>query len=447
MTMAAMEREARDAVEAGEAGEAVGAAGARGATGKMGTMQTTESKPLRLGIVGGNRGGRFKRTLSSLASLVRLAAICDVREDVVREWQAEYPGLAGYTDYDRMLEDPGIDAVLLASPMLLHARQSIQALNAGKHVLSEVVAAHTLEETWELVETVERTGLTYMLAENYVFERAAMTVQRMAESGVFGEITYLEGGYIHDLRHAVHAGDGTLTWRGELHRDYDGINYPTHSIGPLAKWLGLGREGGDRLAGLSAMTSNSRALRRYFQDRFGSGHPAAQEGFWKQGDSALAHLTTESGVLIALRVDWTSTRPHHMHQYALQGTEGAYLSRRHDDEEDLVWIEGRSPKRRPPWGGEPEGVWEPLGRYRAEFDPPAWARLDRESGGDGDSRGGSNRLVLEEFALAVREGRRPAIDVYDAAEWSAIFPLSVESRARGGAPVSFPDFRGRERRR
>ncbi|MBB6673169.1 Gfo/Idh/MocA family protein [Cohnella nanjingensis] len=400
--------------------------------------------PIRLAVVGGNRGGRFRSILSALEDRIRLSAICDLREAVLAEWQTEYPGVAGYTDYDRMLDDPTVDAVLLASPMLLHARQAIRALRAGKHVLSEVIAAHTLEETWELVETVERTGLTYMLAENYCYERESLVVQRMAESGQFGELTYLEGGYIHDLRHAVHAPDGSLTWRGELHRDYDGLNYPTHSIGPLAKWLGLGKNGGDRFATLSAFSSPSRSLRRYFRDKFGHGHPAAQAGYWKQGDSAVADIVTANGVLIHLRVDWTSARPHNMHHYALQGTDGAYLSRRHDGEEDLVWLQGRSPMATPPWGGQPEGQWEPFGRYFEAFDSPSWQQMEAASRGTG--HGGSNQLVLEEFAAAIRARRRPAIDVYDAAEWSCIFALSEASRRRGGAPVAFPDFRKSDRR-
>lgn len=405
-----------------------------------------QEKPVRLGIVGGNRGGRFRKILASLPELVTLTAVCDVREEVVRQWQADYPGLAGYTEYTSLLEDPRVDAVLLASPMLLHARQAISALRAGKHVLCEVIAAHTLEEAWELVETVEQTGLTYMLAENYCYERESLAVRNLAARGWFGEPTYLEGAYIHDLRHATHAPDGSLTWRGELHRYYDGLNYPTHSIGPLAKWLGLGMPGGDRLAELAAFASNSRALQHYYRERFGQDHPGAAEGFWKQGDSAAAHLVTERGVLIALRVDWTSARPHNMRQYSLQGTKGAYLSRRHEDEEDLIWLQSRSPRVAPSWGGEPEAKWEPFGPYRDEFDSPRWAKLERQAGGN--EHGGSVQLVLEEFASAVLAGRQPDIDVYDAAEWSSIFPLSMESRSRGGASVAFPDFRrnkGRDR--
>ncbi|MBW7455234.1 Gfo/Idh/MocA family oxidoreductase, partial [Paenibacillus sepulcri] len=278
-------------------------------------------QPLRLAIVGGNRGSRFKQTLSALAEHIQLTAICDINEEMLHQWKQDYPGIELYRDYGQLLQNSTIDAVLLASPMLLHARQSIDALRAGKHVLSEVIAAHTVEDAWELVETVEKTGMVYMMAENYCFERSSLTVKHMAEQRLFGEITYAEGGYIHDLRHSVHHKDGSPTWRGDLHHTYNGMNYPTHSIGPIAKWLGLNEEGGDRMERMSTFVSNSRSLRHYFADMFGTGHPAAQEGYWKQGDSAVTTITTRRGVLIVLRVDWTSARPHNMRHYALQGTE------------------------------------------------------------------------------------------------------------------------------
>ncbi|MED4955368.1 Gfo/Idh/MocA family oxidoreductase [Paenibacillus macerans] len=470
--------------------------------------------PLRLAIVGGNRGGSFKRTLAGLEGLIRLAAICDIREEVLRQWKADFPQIETYDDYTRMLDDPEIDAVFIASPMLLHSRQAIAALRAGKHVLSEVIAAHTLEDAWELVETVEQTGLVYMMAENYCFERNNLAIKYMVEQGMFGELTYLEGGYIHDLRHTLHNGSGALTWRGELHKGYDGMNYPTHSIGPIAQWLGLNGEGGDRLESMSTFVSNPRAARGYFLERFGSAHPAAQEGYWKQGDTAVTNIVTRKGVLITLRVDWTSARPHNMRQYALQGTAGAFQSKRHDREEDLIWLKERSaggkgagdvPNGAPdsvrngrlngvpdgtlngapdgvgngaPDGklnGTPDGVqngarngvrngvrnsppdgvpnsvpggapnvvpeyrWEPFSRYQPEWDHPLWKRWERQAQSSG--HGGGDFLVLEEFASAIHERRKPLIDVYDAAVWSSIFPLSMESRAKNGQPVAFPNFR------
>src|SRR5690606_18218897 len=104
---------------------------------------------------------------------------------------------------------------------------------AGKHVLSEVIAANTLEECWELVEAVERTGGTYMMAENYCYMRPNLMVETIAERGLFGRVTHLEGAYVHDCRILYANPDGSLTWRGELRRTRDCVYYPTHSLGPV----------------------------------------------------------------------------------------------------------------------------------------------------------------------------------------------------------------------
>ncbi|REE85303.1 putative dehydrogenase [Paenibacillus taihuensis] len=390
-------------------------------------------QPLRLAIVGGNRGARFEQALHALADRLQLAAICDISDEVTQAWKEKFPWIRTYRSYELMLLDLDIDAVFLASPMLLHAKQAIAALDAGKHVLSEVIAAHTLEDCWELVEKVEKTGLTYMMAENYCFSRSNLAVKYMAEQGMFGEITYLEGGYFHELRTSVHKPDGSLTWRGELHHTYNGLNYPTHSIGPISHWLGLNRDGGDRMKTMSTFASNSRSLQAYFQERFGKDHLGSQPGYWKQGDSAVTNIVTEKGVLITLRVDWTSVRPHNMRHYVVQGTEGAYLSRRHEQEDDLVWFNGRSKQ------GEVEEQWEPLAKYQPEFDHPTWKKWEDKA--QSFRHGGGDFFILEEFVSAIEERRQPLVDVYDAVTWSSIFPLSMQSQASGGQPVAFPEFR------
>ncbi|CQR51655.1 Gfo/Idh/MocA family protein [Paenibacillus riograndensis] len=390
-------------------------------------------QPIRLAIVGGNRGSRFYDLLAWIADRIRLAAICDVDDRILSNWKEQYPSIQTYQNYEQLLQNPDIDAVFLASPMLLHARQSIDALKAGKHVLSEVIAAHTVEEAWELVETVEQTGLVYMMAENYCFSRTSLMIRHMAEQGLFGEITYMEGGYIHDLRALVHQPDGSLNWRGQLHHTYNGMNYPTHSLGPLAGWIAVNKQGGDQLESISTYVSNSRALRKYFHEQFGGNHPAAQDGYWKQGDCAVTAVRTRGGVLITLRVDWTSVRPHNMRHYALQGTAGAYLSARHDQEGDLIWLRDRSPI-----ADDGADKWESLERYRPEYDHPLWKQWAHHASLSG--HGGGDFLVMEEFASAITEQRSPAIDVYDAVTWSSIFPLSMESVAAGGKPLAIPDF-------
>ncbi|WP_213525996.1 Gfo/Idh/MocA family protein [Paenibacillus sp. J31TS4] len=393
-------------------------------------------RPVRLAVVGGRRGAAFHAALEAMPERVALAAVCEYNEEYLAQWKEKYPEIRTYTEYSRLLEDPGVDAVLLATPLLLHARQAIEALQAGKHVLSEVIAAHTLEECRELVETVESTGLTYMMAENYCFMRQNQMVLNMAQQGTFGEITFAEGGYLHDCRRLTLQPDGRLAWRGELQRDYNGMNYPTHSLGPVAQWLGIGQT--DELETLSTFTSRAGSMAGYVREQFGDAHPGADPFYWKQGDTAVTLIRTRNGAVISLRVDWVSGRPHQMTHYGLQGTRGAYVSERRQGEEPLVWLAGRSPGASPGREGDLEPEWEPLSAYRAEFEHPRWKRWGDEA--DRTGHGGGDFFVIEEFVSAVREGRRPAIDVYDAVRWSSVFPLSMQSVVKGGQPIPFPRF-------
>jgi len=363
----------------------------------------------------------------------RLEAVCDSNPEALRRWREEYPGVRAYSEFDRLLEDANIDAVYIATPLFLHAQQAIAALRAGKHVLCEVIAAHTLEDGWELIETVEATGLTYMLAENYCYMRSNMLVRNMVEHGLFGDIIHAEGGYIHDCRSLFHHSDGQLTWRGEMMRGYNGNTYPTHSLGPVAQWLRINREGGDSLDSLTTFVSKSEATAKYFAEHVSSDHPGASPAYWKQGDSAVTLIRTKKGAIITLRYDVQSSRPHNMTHYALQGTSGAYLSERAEGENSLVWTEKMS------GDGVGHPQWEPLWNRAGEWEHPLWRHWLPEAEKAG--HGGGDFFVLREFVAAIIERRKPEIDVYDAVTWSSVFPLSIQSVNGQGAPVKFPDFR------
>ncbi|MDF2668454.1 MAG: hypothetical protein K0R67_760 [Paenibacillus sp.] len=397
---------------------------------------STQQPPVRLAVVGGRRGAAFKLALSTLSDRVTLTAVCELNEKMLNDWKQNYPDIRTYTDYAQLLEAPDVDAVLLATPLMMHARQAIQALRAGKHVLSEVIAAHTLEDAWELVETVEQTGLTYMLAENYCYMRPNMMIGNMIGQGVFGDITFVEGAYIHDCRRLTHYPDGELTWRGELQHNLNAMNYPTHSLGPLAQWLGINRT--DELDYMSTYTSRNGSMTRYFQEQFGDSHPGSNPSYWQQGDSAVTTIRTKKGVVISLRLDWVSGRPHNMTHYGLQGTKGAYLAARHDHEDPLVWIDGRSPGSSLDLPGQEKAVWESLWAYRDEYEHPLWQRWLKEAEQAG--HGGGDFFVIDEFVSSIHNKRRPAIDVYDAVTWSSVFPLSLQSVGTEGKPIQFPAF-------
>jgi len=391
---------------------------------------------VRLGVVGGRRGAAIVEPARALSDKVAVTAICDLDQKVLDSWADRHPGIATFDDYGDMLANGDCDAVFIATPYPLHAEQALMAMAAGKHVLSEVVAATTLDECRRLVEAVERSGLVYMMAENYCFTRQSMMVLEMVERGVFGQPVYAEGAYIHDCRPLMFTESGELTWRGRLRRGPNRNTYPTHSLGPVALWLGVNRT--DRLKTVSNFMTPSVSARRYAEQRFGPDHPLARDpSAIAIGDSATTVIQTERGAVIVLRVDWASARPHNMHHYVLQGTTAAYVSARRPGEDDLVWLEGRSPTH--PNGTAAE--WEPLAAYAEEFEHPDWRQWGEVARSSG--HGGGDFFVLKYFLEAILSGTRPPVDVYDAVTWSSIVPLSAHSSRLGGAPVEVPDFQAR----
>ncbi len=389
--------------------------------------------PVRLGVLGGNRGSMFNGLVSSLGGAAELGAVCDLDEGVLERWRADCPGVRTFTSYEKMLDEAEIDSVFVATPAPAHAAHALQALEAGKHVLTEVYAATTVDECWALVEAVERTGLTYMMAENYCYMRPNMMVKRMVEEGLFGEPTYAEGAYVHDCRSLMFTG-GEINWRGVAHANPQHANtYPTHSLGPVAQWLGLGRT--DHMVRTATFCTRAEGSWRYVRDQFGPDHPYANPQAMAHNDSATTVITTERGCVIVLRMDSSSPRPHNMTHYALQGTRGAYLSERTHTESPLVWIDGLSE------GKSPEGSaqWQPLWELADRYEHPRWASEGKAAEAAG--HGGGDYFVLADFAAAVREGTPPPIDVYDAVSWSSIVGLSALSVNAGGKPQEVPRFR------
>ena len=391
-----------------------------------------KSDTLRFAVIGARRGRTFIHAAKTSGENIRLVAVCDRSSAALEPWRGE-SGLKLYSEYEQILEDPEIDAVCIATPVPLHAQQAIAALRAGKHVISEVTASYTLEEGRELIEAVEHTGLTYMMAENYCYGEAVLQVQNMVEQGVFGDLVYASGSYIHDCRELYFTEDGGLTWRGELRRNLMANSYPTHSLGPVARWLGINRT--DFFDTTATWHSRAGAIAHYARRNLPDKPEYAAPDFWQHADTVTTNIRTEKGVLIDIRVDWASARPHHMTRYELQGTKASFTSPDGPEgKEPLIWIEGRSPTNKNGIAGE----WESLWKYRDEFQHPLW-REHREAALQA-GHGGGDFFVLKEFAAAIREGREPMITVYDAVTWSSITPLSNQSVAAGNAPVKVPRF-------
>lgn len=396
--------------------------------GTMPALAISLPRTVRLGVIGtGNRGTSLLET-AVLIDGVSVAAVADVKPEAAAKALAALekrkmarPKLfANGPEAWRQLLDAGdVDAVLIASPEPLHAPMAVEALRAGKAVLSEVAAATTLEDCWKLVDTVEQTRGFYMLAENCCFYRSNLAVGAMVRAGLFGEITSADCAYIHSVPGLGFTPSGELTWRGQLSRDTANW-YPTHSVGPVAQWLGIER--GDRFTRIHTLASPSRALPDFAREKFPATAAANRTRYF--GDTIVSLMETAQGKLIELKLDTASRRPTiSTTHYFLQGVKGAY---RDSEGQKSIYLAGAEEK------------WQDFAAYEARHADRLWKEHGAEAAQSG--HGGADLITLFAFFSAVAEKRPSPIDVYDAVAWSSIIPLSTMGVKAKGAAQEFPDF-------
>ncbi|RLG83308.1 MAG: hypothetical protein DRO39_08600 [Thermoprotei archaeon] len=138
-------------------------------------------RPIGLGVAGLGRIGRLHAEIARFRlEGARLVAVNDVIEGLAMS-TGEKLGVKHYTEYDRMLRDPDVDAVIIATPTFLHREMVLRALEEGKHVFVEKPLAVTVGEALDIVGAARRSGLKvqvgYMRRFDYAYRRAKRTIE------------------------------------------------------------------------------------------------------------------------------------------------------------------------------------------------------------------------------------------------------------------------------
>jgi predicted dehydrogenase len=120
-----------------------------------------------------------------------------------------------FTDYRRMLEEPDIEMVTIAAPNTLHARMTLDAANAGKHIVCEKPLCMTLEEADAMLEACRRQGVLLMYAEELFFTPKYVKAKQMADDGAFGKVYLVKQAEKHSGPH----GD----WFWDVNRSGGGV--------------------------------------------------------------------------------------------------------------------------------------------------------------------------------------------------------------------------------
>jgi len=377
-------------------------------------------------------GGRGIGCLELLLTMndVEVIAVCDSYEDrlaegvkLIEEKKGNTP--VASTDYRVLMENKELDCVFIYSSWTSHADICLAAMEHGLYVATEVGGATSLEQCWELVRTSERTGKPCMMLENCCYDRNEMMILNMIKQGLFGELVHCEGGYRHDLRDEIALGNVNRHYRLNNYKHRNGELYPTHEIGPIAKYLDINR--GNRFISLTSTASKAVGLNKWIKEKKGEEFENANYRF-AQGDVVTTVIKCAHGETVTICHDTTLPRPY-SRAGLVQGTNGIWSEERHG-----LYINGVTPEGDPMIGH----IWDDISNYYDRFEHPLWK--DYIQDGIRAGHGGMDYLVQRAFVTAVLNGTNTPIDVYDTATWMAITPLSEYSISCGSMPVPIPDF-------
>ena len=370
---------------------------------KRGNPVFNTNKRIKVGLWGLGRGMNFYEACAALN--MDVVAGCDYNAHMRKRFLESNPGAFATDDAAAFLA-ADFDAVVLATFCPAHADDAIRCLQAGKHVLSEVTAFHTMAEGVRLVEAVEASGLVYNLAENYPFTAEQMFVARKWKEGLFGDLMYAEGEYVHEIRSLAHTyidgkpiepGDRLHSWRSWLDFHY----YCTHSLGPIMHITGARPTRVVSLPGLNGLSGTL---------------PNRHLGM---GTVAPSLITMSNGA-VARNLMGAMTNDTHVFRY--WGTNGSA-----EIGDGLSLRLGSS-------GGSP--------KLKVDADWGELTPLAEKMG-----HGGGDFFVLYYFARQLLFGETAPFDIYSAADVTIPGILAYRSAQENGKAYDVPDFRHKAERR
>ncbi len=395
---------------------------------KRKTKNITQSdNPARIAIIG--TGKRGTKLLSYLLFMddVEIIAVCDeslgdaerasgICTGAGRRKPSVYGGEKD--SYIKLIDKENPDAVIITTWWSTHAAIALYSMNSGIYTGVDVPAALRVDDLWELVETSEKTGIPFMMLENWSFRRDNLALLNMKRLGMFGSIVHCHCSHSHNcIDHWFFDSEtGEPGWQAEYLLKYNRAQYPTHALGPVLSWMDINCS--DIFNEIYSVSSAPVGINTFFSEKFGKDHPNAKTKF-RQGDIVTSLLSTRTGKTLVVNNDLQLPRPY-SNRWMLQGTRGVY-----DEEKSSIYLADHSPEYQ---------KWEPWGPYEEKYNH-TWWQTDFPS----PSIRGADYVMLSRFIESVRTRGPVPLDIFDSAVMSAIVELSGISIEKK-KPVPFPDF-------
>ncbi len=357
-------------------------------------------KKLKIGIAGLRRGEGFVSVFNKHPE-VEIAALCDTNPKTLADTGKVFnlPESSLFLKYDDFVNAP-LDMIMIATPIACHTDHTVKALESGKHVLCEQTVAYTFKECKKVLDTVRKTKMKYMMAENYTYFHYVRQWKKMIDQGKLGDIVYAEAEYIHEIVDLLeNRQTGEFFWRATR----PPIWYCAHCLGPLLTLMN------DRVVKVVGMHSGFHR----FPDR------TDKPGFL---DMEVGLFHTEKGKVIKILRSQTPVRAH-MVWYCLYGTKGSVENGRLHEDGGMLYI----PKEM----GPEKKAQTP--KYSV-VDPDA--PEEAKEGGHGTSE----YFMIRDFIDAVKNNTNPPIDIVRAIDFTVPGILAHQSALAGGKMLDVPVY-------
>lgn len=251
-------------------------------------------KKLRIGIIGcgGIANGKHMPSLKKIPE-VEMVAFCDLKLERAQKAAEEYgtPGAKVYEDYKELLADASIDVVHVCTPNRSHSFITVDALEAGKHVMCEKPMAKTYAEAQKMLEAAQRTGKKLTIGYQNRQRNDSRYLKRVCEAGELGEIYYAKA---HAIRRRA-----VPTW-GVFLDEYEQGGGPLIDIGTHALDLTLWMMDNYKPKMVVGSVYKKLGDQRETANAWGDWDPEK----YTVEDSAFGYIVMENGATIVLESSW-----------------------------------------------------------------------------------------------------------------------------------------------
>jgi predicted dehydrogenase len=376
------------------------------------TPFSVPARKVRVGIVGGRFGLGFQ--FHEHPDCV-VEAVAELRPERLAALQKAYKCAKGYPSLEAMLKDHRVEAVFLATPAPDHVRHTLLCLAEGKHVLSAVPAAMTLEECQQLATAVKPSGLTYMMGETSCWQQLTISARKFQAEGRFGHLYYTESEYHHPGLETLYFENGKRTWRHGL----PPMHYPTHCTSHLLSVTG------ERLTEVVC-------------HGWGDDHPIVKDNayrnpFWNE----TALFRTDRGNSLRVAIWWRGAQKGGERARYFGDKMSFYFS-------DPTGAGGPVVVRAETKTEKDSGGFERSSQILEKYAEVKWWKTDllpeplrHDSGHEG-----SHCFITHEFVDSIAKGRKPLVGIDEALAYTVPGMIAHQSALNGGQAMSIPVITG-----